>query len=71
MESKLAKNAKETTKIILEYLEKFPNSPSKSLARKIYSENEGYFTVFENVYGRIRYYRGQMGKYHREKLNNK
>lgn len=62
---------KETTKIILEYLEKFPNSPSKTLAKKIYSENGGYFEKFENVYTTVRYYRGQIGKYHRERLNNK
>ena len=65
------KVTKETTKIILEYLEKFPNSPSKTLAKKIYSENGGYFEKFENVYTRVRYYRGQIGKYHRERLNNK
>ncbi len=58
MENKLARNAKETTRIVLEYLEKFPNSPSKTLATKIYSENEGYFDKFENVYNRVRYYRG-------------
>jgi len=62
---------KETTKIILEYLEKFPNSPSKTLAKKIYSENGGYFEKFENVYTRVRYYRGQIGKYHRERSGNK
>jgi predicted phosphodiesterase len=65
------KVTKENTKIILEYLEKFPNSPSKTLAKKIYSENAGYFTVLENVYGRVRYYRGQMGSYHRKSLDNK
>jgi predicted phosphodiesterase len=62
---------KETTKIILEYLEKFPNSPSKTLATKIYSEHGGYFEKFDNVYTRVRYYRGQMGSYHRKRLNNK
>lgn len=62
---------KETTKIILEYLEKFPNSPSKTLATKIYSEHGGYFEKFDNVYTRVRYYRGQIGKYHRERANNK
>ena len=71
MENKLSNNAKETTRIVLEYLEKFPNSPSKTLATKIYSENEGYFDKFENVYTRVRYYRGQMGNYHRKHLNNK
>ena len=71
MENKLSSNAKVTTRIILEYLEKFPNSPSKTLARKIYSDNEGYFDKFENVYSKVRYYRGQMGKFHRKYLANK
>ncbi len=67
----LPKQTKETTKIILEYLEKFPNSPSKTLAKKIYSENEAYFENFENVYCRLRYRRGQMGNYHRKHLKNR
>jgi predicted phosphodiesterase len=65
--SKIPKaNAKENTKIVLEYLEKFPNSPSKTIARKIYEENQGFFKDFESVYLRVRYYRGQAGKRHRK-----
>jgi hypothetical protein len=67
----LPKQTKETTKIILEYLEKFPNSPSKTLAKKIYSENEAYFENFEQVYSRVRYHRGQIGTHHRKHLKNR
>lgn len=59
----------EDTNIILEYLAKFPNSPTKTLARKIYSENPS-FETFDKVYNRVRYYRGQIGKKNRDQLNN-
>lgn len=62
---------KENTKIVLEYLEKFPNSPSKAIARKIYDENTGFFTNLEQVYVRVRYYRGQMGGTKRRVLKTK
>ena len=68
MSKQLKPNAKKNTKIVLEYLEKFPNAPSKTLARKIYEENKGFFNTFENVYIRVRYYRGQTGKSHRKNL---
>lgn len=57
------------TDIILEYLENFPNSPSKTISRKIYSEHPT-FTSFESVYNRVRYYRGQLGKKSRATLYN-
>jgi len=55
------------TDIILEYLEKFPNSPSKTLAKKIFSEHPT-FSSFEGVYSRVRYYRGQLGERNRKTL---
>ena len=69
--NKSPKNFKENTKIVLEYLKKFPNSPSKTLARKIYNENQAYFEKFENLYLRVRYYRGQAGKAKRAIMSNK
>jgi predicted phosphodiesterase len=61
---------KSNTNIILDYLEKFPNAPSRTLAKKIYNENSAFFTDAENVYFRVRYYRGQSGSINREKLKN-
>ena len=58
------------TEIVLEYLERFPEAPSKTLARKIYSENT-FLKSFESVYGKVRYYRGQMGDKRRKDLANK
>lgn len=62
---------KENTKIVLEYLEKYSNTPSKSLARKIYDENSAFFEKFETVYTRVRYYRGQSGHSSRAKVADK
>jgi predicted phosphodiesterase len=67
-----AKNAHailKNTEIVHEYLEKFPEAPSKTLARKIYNENTGFFSSFESAYSRVRYYRGQQGKRQRDSLN--
>jgi len=61
---------KSNTDIILDYLEKFPNAPSRTIAKKIYNENSAFFTDAENVYFRVRYYRGQSGSTNRNKLKN-
>jgi len=61
---------KSNTNIILDYLEKFPNAPSRTIAKKIYNENSAFFTDAENVYFRVRYYRGQSGSTNRNKLKN-
>ena len=61
---------KSNTNIILDYLEKFPNAPSRTLAKKIYNENSAFFRDAENVYFRVRYYRGQSGSINRDKLKN-
>ncbi len=61
---------KPDTPIILEYLERFPESPTKTLAKKIYSENPS-FESFEKVYGRVRYYRGQIGSEHRKSMTDR
>lgn len=58
------------TEIIIEYLEKFSDSPSKTLARKIYAENPSFLS-FEQVYSKVRYYRGQMGEERRKDLKDK
>ena len=64
-------NAKKSnTNIILNYLEKFPNAPSRTIAKKIYNENSAFFRDAENVYFRVRYYRGQSGSINRDKLKN-
>ncbi len=47
--------------LVKEYSEKYPNLPNLTLAKLIYSENEGYFTSAERVRDLIRYQRGSQG----------
>lgn len=47
--------------IIKKYLAKFPNTPTKTLASKIYNENKEVFTSQEHCRGLIRYYTGKKG----------
>jgi len=56
-------------KIVLGYLERFPNTPSLTLARKIYNEDDNHlvFTDTETVRTAIRYYRGIIGFKNRKK----
>ena len=61
---------KQTTNIIFEYLELFPNAPSKTLANKIYAEQSAYFISSDAVYNQVRYYRGQRGKINRKSVSN-
>lgn len=59
------------TETIQKYLEKFPKSPSKTLARKIYNENKELFMNEESVYLRVRYKRGAAGSKSRKSLKDK
>ena len=59
---------KPNTKIVLEYIEKFPEAPVKSLARKIFDENKMHFDSLEQVLGRCRYYLGCNGRQNRKNL---
>lgn len=64
----MARKIDETCKIIFEYLEKWGNLPSLTLAKKIYSENKSAFTNIDGVRTRIRYLRGTTGDKHRQQL---
>lgn len=48
-------------KIVTEYLDRFPDVQSKTIARKIYEENKSVFNSLENVRNTVRYYRGKIG----------
>ena len=60
-----------TGAIVVKYLEKFPNTPSLTLARMIYEENNLAFTSVEHVRSVVRIYRGSNGKYTRGFLSDK
>ncbi len=67
----MIRNKKLTGKTILEYLERFPDLPSRTLASKIYNENSELFKNAEAVRFHIKYYRGKSGKTQLNKLSNK
>jgi predicted phosphodiesterase len=47
--------------IVKSYLKRFPTTPHRTLARKIYNENKKCFNSVQHVNGIIRYYRGKSG----------
>lgn len=57
--------------LVLEYLNRFPDSPDKTLARKIYKENPAMFKSLETCHQSVRMYRGHQGKKQREKIKEK
>ena len=66
-------NTSLTGKVIFEWLEKWPDLPSMTLARMIYNadDNHKLFTNIDTVRTRIRYYRGKSGERNRGHLATK
>lgn len=58
-------------KIVTEYLTRFPETPSLTLAKKIYKENKAQFISVDSVRRIIRYYRGQGGEDKRKCLKDR
>ena len=56
------------TKIILEYIAKFPDAPARVLARKIYNENKAHFDSLDQAVAKCRYYLGVNGKQNRKDI---
>lgn len=56
--------------IVKEYCLKFPKTPTRTLARMIYSENSQVFKDEEATRSRINYYRRTGGKWARQKLKD-
>ena len=52
--------------IVKNYLRKFPNTPSLTIAKKVYAENNADFKDVEDVRTIIRYQRGLKGKRYRD-----
>lgn len=57
--------------IIKNYLRKFPNTPSLTIAKKIYAENSADFKDVEDVRSLVRYQRGLLGESGRKDLASK
>ena len=60
-----------STKYILDALKRFPDTPSLTLAKKIYKEHPKDFENVEAVRRSIRNYRGQSGEAKRKNIANK
>ena len=59
------------TKTVLGLLDKFPNTPSRTLARICYRDNPELYKDEDDVRLIIRRYRGSNGEKNRKKLKNK
>lgn len=57
--------------IVKKYLYRFPSTPTKTLASKIYNENKEVFKDVEDCRGIIKYYTGKKGKRELKKLLDK
>ena len=57
--------------LIRENLEKFPDIPTMTLAKKLYKEHPAFFRGLENCRSMIRYRRGNVGNALRKSLKNK
>lgn len=56
---------------ITKYLEKYPDAPALTLAKKIYYENKMLFKDIESVRKMVRYYFGSSGKKHMKNITNR
>jgi predicted phosphodiesterase len=54
--------------VTLEMLEKYPNLPSQTLARKLIADYPEIYNTINSARGAVRYYRGQIGKNNRKKI---
>ena len=59
------------TKLVLGLLDKFPDTPSRTIARICYRDNPELFKDEDDVRRIIRYYRGASGVKNRQQLKNK
>ena len=59
------------SEIVFEALDKFPDTPTLTLAKLIYKDNKEIFTNVDVCRSMIRYYRGQAGNNNLKKLSTK
>jgi hypothetical protein len=57
-------------KITFEYLEKYRDTPSNTVAKIIFQDHPEFFIDKESARSYIRMYRGKMGSHHREWIKN-
>ena len=59
------------TKLVLQFLERYPTMPSLTMAKLLYKEFPLDFGSIEEARTRVRYYRGASGDFNRKKLSLK
>lgn len=57
--------------LVRELLEKYPDSPTLTLARMLYRDNPAFFDSVESARNIIRYHRGAKGEKARNRLKSK
>lgn len=67
----MAKNIKPPAKIVIEYLKKYQDLPTQSIAKLVYDKHSHVYRDVEHVRELIRYYRGQKGNRLRDRLQDK
>jgi hypothetical protein len=55
-------------KVIFEHLEKFKDTPSKTLARILFRDYPGFFSSIEGARRAVRLYRGKAGEQARKEV---
>ena len=58
-------------KIIADYLDKYPEAGSHTIARILVRDYPEYFTSYDSARLAIRYRRGALGEQHRSNLKNR
>lgn len=67
----MAANAPHKTKLVREFIEKYPNHPNLTIAKLIYKKYPILFSSVDNVRTLIRVVKGQHGNKHRKNIEDK
>ncbi len=67
----MAANTPEKTKLVKEFVKKYPTHPNLTLARLIYKKHPSSFKSIDNVRSTIRVIKGQHGDKHRKCIEDK
>jgi hypothetical protein len=58
-------------KVVFEYLEKYEDLPTRTIARMLKRDYSEYFKDIENARGLLKYYRGLCGDWNRKNMATK
>lgn len=67
----MARNKSKVGELTVNLLDRFPNTPTLTLAKRLFKDNPEVFDSVEHARQRIRYYRGQLGDYNRKVIKTK